>query len=67
MNTYFVTFAVGGPLCKQFAKFTAATELDVRRFCLKHFPEDWASVYSPEKFEGQAEKFGLRLAFEETI
>ncbi len=67
MNTYFVTFAGGGPLKNQFAKFTADSELEVRRFCLDHFPKDWAFVYSPEKFEGQPEKLGLRLCFEETL
>ena len=67
MNTYIVTFAIGGPLRNQFAKFTASTELDVRRYCIKHFPRDWAFIYSPEGFEGQADKFGLRLCFEEVL
>ena len=66
-NTYFVTFAGVGPLRNQYAHFAAESELDVRRFCIKHFPRDWAFVYSPKKFEGQAEKFGLRLCFEETL
>ncbi len=67
MNTYFVTFSMGGPLRNQYAKFTADAELDVRRFCLKHFPRDWAFVYSPEKFDGQEAKFGLRLCFEAVL
>ena len=67
MSTYFVTFSNGGPLRDQYAKFTADTELDVRRFCKEHFPKDWAFVYSQEKFAGQVEKFGLKLCFEETL
>ena len=67
MSTYFVTFSVGGPLRNQYAKFEAESEKDVRLFCKDHFPRDWSFVYLPKDFEDQAEKFGLRLCFEETL
>jgi hypothetical protein len=56
-----LTFAVSGPMRGWYCELEADSETIIRRFAVERWPRDWARTYSPEEFEPQIERFGLRL------
>lgn len=59
MKTFYITFAGGSIFGKYYIAVMAIDEDKVREFCQAHVP-GWGSVYSEERFAGQAERYRLQ-------
>lgn len=58
-KNYYFTFMNKQSFKKKYVRINAANEGEAREAMFAHFGDKWMTSYTEDKFEGQAERWGL--------